>query len=141
MASSRSSDDTSVSDRALCQLLTEMDGIEEKAQVIVIAATNRIDILDKAILRPGRFDRHIEIPLPDDPAKLEILQIGCRSMPIAEDVDLLKISQRCTFFSGADIALICREAGLRALSENINVEQVQMKHFEEALQFVKSRKK
>ena len=118
-----------------------MDGIEEKAQVIVIAATNRIDILDKAILRPGRFDRHIEIPLPNDQAKLEILKIGCRNMPISEDVDLLKIAQRCTFFSGADCALICREAGLRALSSNLTAEYVEMCHFESALEFVKSRKK
>lgn len=141
MASQRGDDDTSVSDRALCQLLTEMDGIEEKAQVIVIAATNRLDILDKAILRPGRFDRHIQIPLPDDEAKLEILKIGCRNMPIADDVDLEKISKLCTFFSGADIALISREAGLRALSQDIHTEKVQMCHFEEALKFVKSRKK
>ena len=95
MASSRSDDDTSVSDRALCQLLTEMDGIEEKAQVIVIAATNRLDIIDKALLRPGRFDRHIEIPLPDPEARLEILKIGCRNMPIAEDVDFEHISKQC----------------------------------------------
>ena len=141
MASKRGDDDTSVSDRALWQLLTEMDGIEEKAQVIVIAATNRIDILDKAILRPGRFDRHIEIPLPNDQAKLEILKIGCRNMPISEDVDLLKIAQRCTFFTGADCALICREAGLRALSSNLTAEYVEMCNFESALEFVKSRKK
>lgn len=106
MASSRSDDDTSVSDRALCQLLTEMDGIEEKAQVIVIAATNRLDIIDKALLRPGRFDRHIEIPLPTPETRLEILKIGCRQMPISEDVDLEKLSKSCPFFSGADMALI-----------------------------------
>jgi len=141
MASARGDDDTSVGDRALCQLLTEMDGIEEKSQVIVIAATNRLDILDKAILRPGRFDRHIQIPLPDDTAKIEILRIGCRSMPIDKDVDLDSIAKRCTFLSGADISLICREAGLRALSQDINTELVKMDHFEDALQFVKSRKK
>jgi transitional endoplasmic reticulum ATPase len=106
MASARGDDDTNVSDRALCQLLTEMDGIEEKVQVIVIAATNRLDILDKAILRPGRFDRHLEIPLPNDDAKLEILKIGCRNMPLDPDVDLSQISKSTAFFSGADMALI-----------------------------------
>ncbi|CAI2359267.1 unnamed protein product [Moneuplotes crassus] len=141
MASARGDDDTSVGDRALCQLLTEMDGIEEKSQVIVIAATNRLDILDKAILRPGRFDRHIEIPFPDDEGKLEILEIGCRDMPLAEDVDLTAIAKRTTFFSGADIALVCREAGLLAIREDIETKEVKMCHFEEALQSVKTRKR
>lgn len=73
MATQRGADDTSVSDRALCQLLNEMDGVESRAKVIVVAATNRLDIIDTALLRPGRFDRLIKVPLPKKEARKQIL--------------------------------------------------------------------
>jgi SpoVK/Ycf46/Vps4 family AAA+-type ATPase len=93
MATQRGSDDSSVSDRALCQLLNEMDGVESRAKVIVVAATNRLDIIDTALLRPGRFDRLIYVPLPDEGARLQILEIGFKKMNLAEDVDLAQIAK------------------------------------------------
>ncbi len=80
MATQRGNDDTSVSDRALCQLLNEMDGVESRAQVIVVAATNRLDIIDTALLRPGRFDRLIYVPLPSQAAREQIFKINTSKM-------------------------------------------------------------
>ena len=88
MATQRGGEETSVSDRALCQLLNEMDGVESRAKVIVIAATNRLDIIDTALLRPGRFDRLIRVPLPDVTAREQILKLGFKKMPLADDVNL-----------------------------------------------------
>lgn len=80
MATQRGDDDTSVSDRALCQLLNEMDGVEARAQVIVVAATNRLDIIDTALLRPGRFDRLVHVPLPTYDTRKDIFKINVRKM-------------------------------------------------------------
>lgn len=84
MATQRGDDDTSVSDRALCQLLNEMDGVEARAQVIVIGATNRLDIIDQALLRPGRFDRLIYVPLPDKVTRKDIFDISLKKMQCSE---------------------------------------------------------
>jgi len=115
------------------QLLTEMSGLEELKGIVVIAASNRPDIIDPALLRPGRFDRQILVPAPDEKARLEILKIHTRNMPLAKDVDLEELSKKTENFSGADIEALCREAAMIALRENLNAKEVKQKHFNEAL--------
>lgn len=124
MATQRGGDETSVSDRALCQLLNEMDGVESRAKVIVIAATNRLDIIDSALLRPGRFDRLIKVPLPDMKAREQILTIGFKKMPLSKDVDLKQIALNSEGLSGAEMSLVCREAGLKALTFDSQIEKI-----------------
>jgi len=119
VAPPRGSDVNHVTDRLVNQLLTEMDGIEKNSGVIVIAATNRPDMIDPALLRPGRFDRMIEVPLPDKKARLEIFKIHTRNMPLAEDVNLDALAELTEGMSGADIAGICREAGLMAIRRTL----------------------
>ncbi len=129
--------DSGVTDRIVNQLLTEMDGLERLEGVVVIGATNRPDILDPALLRPGRFDRLIYVPPPDEKARFEILKVHTRRMPLAEDVNLAELAKRTEGYTGADIELLVREAGLLALRESINVDKVYARHFEEALKRVK----
>jgi transitional endoplasmic reticulum ATPase len=131
------STDSGVTERVVSQLLTEIDGLERLEGVVVIAATNRPDIIDPALLRPGRFDRLIYVPPPDEKARLEILKVHTRKMPLAEDVDLLEIAKKTEGYTGADIEVLVREAGLLALRENINIDKVYARHFEEALKKVK----
>jgi transitional endoplasmic reticulum ATPase len=114
-----------------------MDGIEPLQRVTVIAATNRPDLLDPALLRPGRFDRLIYVPPPDKKARLEIFKVHTRRMPLADDVDLEKLAEMTQGYTGADIAAVCREAALIALRENMKPVPVSMKHFEKALQAIK----
>mgnify|MGYP000445092008 CR=1 FL=1 len=128
LAPRRTSDGSSkVTERVVAQLLTEMDGIEELRGVVVMAATNRPDLLDPALLRPGRFDRLIYVPPPDEEARLEILKIHARGMPLAGDVDLAEVARRTEGFSGADLKAVCFEAGMMALREGS--EEVGMRHF------------
>jgi transitional endoplasmic reticulum ATPase len=101
--------------RVVAQLLTMMDGLEERGQVVVIGATNRVDAIDAALRRPGRFDREIEIGVPSEPDRIEILKIHTRGMPLAEDVSLETLSQQTHGFVGADLAALAREAAIRAL--------------------------
>ena len=101
--------------RVVAQLLALMDGLESRGRVVVIGATNRPNALDPALRRPGRFDREIEIGVPDRQGRLEILQIHTRGMPLAEDVDLEKLANMTHGFSGADLAALCKEAAMRAL--------------------------
>nr|NAZ25711.1 AAA family ATPase [Thermofilum sp.] len=129
--------DSGVTDRIVNQLLTEMDGLERLEGVVVIAATNRPDIIDPALLRPGRFDRLIYVPPPDEKARLEILKVHTRRMPLAEDVDLLEIAKKTEGYTGADLAAVCKEAALAALREAGKPTKVTKKHFEQALQIVK----
>ncbi len=133
-----------VSEKVLNQLLTELDGIEELNDVVFIAATNRKDLLDPALLRPGRIDREIEVPLPDEKARLEILKIHTKNMPLAKDVDLEKIAKETEGFNGADLEAICMEAGLLAMREHIKegkeLKEIGMKYFEEALKKIKKKK-
>ncbi len=103
--------------RTLTQLLAEMDGFDPLDDIKVIAATNRKDILDPALLRPGRFDRHIEIPLPDEDGRYEIFKIHTRDMNLTDDVDLRKLAKMTEGASGADIKAICTEAGMIAIRE------------------------
>ena len=137
--------DSGVTERVVSQLLTEMDGLERLEGVVVIAATNRPDIIDPALLRPGRFDRVIYVPPPDEEARLEILKVHTRRMPLAEDVDLREIARKTEGYTGADLEVLCREAGLAAIRENIKKRiqggqedyKVYARHFEEALKRIK----
>jgi transitional endoplasmic reticulum ATPase len=101
--------------RVVAQLLTMMDGLEERGQVVVIGATNRVDAIDAALRRPGRFDREIEIGVPSEIDRIEILKIHTRGMPLAEDVSLNVLAQQTHGFVGADLAALAREAAIRAL--------------------------
>jgi transitional endoplasmic reticulum ATPase len=129
--------DSGVTERVVSQLLTEMDGLEKLEGVVVIGATNRPDILDPALLRPGRFDRLVYVPPPDRAARLEILKVHTRRMPLAEDVDLERIADATEGYTGADLAALCREAAILALREAHKPTKVQMKHFLKAMEVVK----
>ncbi|ATU08585.1 proteasome-activating nucleotidase [Methanohalophilus portucalensis] len=116
--------------RTMLQLLSEMDGFEPRGQVKIIAATNRIDLLDPALLRPGRFDRVIEVPIPDDKAREDILRIHTRHMNLADDVDMTKLAKMANGLSGADLKIIVKEAGMFVLRRR--GEQITMKDLTEA---------
>ena len=135
-----------VTERVVSQLLTEMDGLEELHNVTVIAATNRPDILDPALLRPGRFDRLVYVPVPDKEARKEIFKIHLKGRPLAEDVDIDALAEKTEGYTGADIEAVCNEATILALREFIQSgkdpekpedAKITMKHFEEALKRVK----
>jgi len=121
-----------VTETVVNQLLTEMDGIETLENVIIIGATNRPDILDPALLRPGRFDTRIIVPVPDKEARLEIFKIHTRRMPL-DNVDLNELAKKTHGYSGADIEAVCREAAMIALREDIKSKKVSREHFEKAL--------
>ena len=125
--------DTAVTERVVSQLLTEMDSIESLNNVIVIAATNRPDLVDPALLRPGRFEKIIYVPPPDKRARLEILKVHTRKVPLADDVDLEKIAELTEGYSGADLEALVREAALTALREDMNAKYVRMRHFLNAM--------
>jgi transitional endoplasmic reticulum ATPase len=144
--------DSHVTERMISQILSEMDGLEALHNVVVIAATNRPDIIDPALLRPGRFDRVIEIGMPDQEARLDILKIHTAKRPLAEDVDLAAISKRTDGRSGADLANVTNEAVMLAIreyvlagrpqdEEEIEKYRIEGKHFDEALKKVKPSKK
>ncbi|MEK6856748.1 MAG: CDC48 family AAA ATPase, partial [Nanoarchaeota archaeon] len=126
-------DNSGVTERVVNTLLSEMDGLEELKDVIVMAATNRPDMLDPALLRPGRFDRMILVSVPDEKSRLEIFNINTKDMPLATDVDLVKLAKEAKLYTGADIENVCKEAGILALRENLKAREVTMKHFEDAL--------
>ena len=117
-------------EQTLNQLLVEMDGFEGGEGVIVIAATNRPDVLDPALLRPGRFDRQVVVGLPDVKGREEILKVHMRKLPLADDVNAMTIARGTPGFSGADLANLCNEAALFAAREN--GKQVRMEHFDKA---------
>ncbi|PIY60131.1 ATPase, partial [Candidatus Woesearchaeota archaeon CG_4_10_14_0_8_um_filter_47_5] len=131
------SSDSHVSERVVNQLLTEMDGLESLADVIIIAATNRPDIVDPALLRPGRFDRIILTPVPDLPGREAIFTVHTHSMPLAKDVDLKALATGTDGYVGADIEAVCREAAMLALRANIEATEVTKKDFESALEKIK----
>lgn len=110
---------SAVTDKVVNQLLTELDGMEEPKDVVVIAATNRPDIIDPALLRPGRLDRVILVPVPDEKARLDIFKIHTRSMNLAEDVNLEELAKKTEGYTGADIEALCREAAMLAVRESI----------------------
>ena len=129
--------DSGVTQRVVNQLLTEMDGMEELHDISVIAATNRPDIIDPALLRPGRFDRHVEVGLPDQKSREAIFKVHTKDMPLAEDVDIKELAEKTEGFVGADIEAVCREAVMLTLREDIESEEVYMSEFEKAMKKVK----
>merc|ERR1712227_1097487 len=156
-----SGDAGGASDRVINQILTEMDGMGSKKNVFIIGATNRPDIIDSAILRPGRLDQLIYIPLPDEPSRLAILKACLRKSPVAKDVDLSYLSKILHGFSGADLTEICQRACKLAIRESIDadirrekekqkagattmdvddeepVPEITKRHFEEAMRFAR----
>ncbi len=129
--------DSGVTDRIVNQLLTEMDGMQTLKEVVIIGATNRPDLLDSALLRPGRFDRVLYVPPPDEKARLQIFKIHTRDMPLAKDVNLEELAKITEGYTGADIEALCREAALTAARENIEAKEINARHFMEALKKVK----
>ncbi|MDL2260926.1 proteasome-activating nucleotidase [Methanimicrococcus sp. OttesenSCG-928-J09] len=121
--------------RTMLQLLAEMDGFDGRGDVKIMAATNRKDLLDPALLRPGRFDRAIEVPMPEESARLEILQIHTRKMNLDPEVDLVKLAKETAGFSGADLNAVAREAGIFVLRRRGNV--VTMQDLKDAVKKVK----
>ena len=145
--------DSMVTERVVSQLLTELDGIQSLQGVVVLAATNRIDMVDPALLRAGRFDKLIQIPLPDKEARMEILKIHVKGVPIAKDVDLERIVESTDGFSGAEMSSLANTAVSIVLQEFIShypkpedaqkhVDEaiVEMQHFQEAIKKVRSSK-
>ena len=127
-----------VHDQVLNQLLAEMDGLEELRGVVVIGATNRPDMLDPALLRPGRFDRLLLVSPPDKKGRLEIFKIHTKNMPLAKDVKLEELADKTEGYVGADIEAVCREAALLALREDMNAKEVKKKYFEKAMNKIKA---
>ena len=145
-----SSGDSNVTERVISQFLTEMDGLEELRNVIIIAATNRPDIVDPALLRPGRFDRLLLVPPPDPEARKQIFRIHTKKTPLAEDVKLDELARKTEGYTGADIASICNTAVMLSIKEHIGKAKdaedakkrakglkVAKRHFDEAMQKVK----
>ncbi len=132
LAPVRGGEDGSTWERVVAQLLTSMDGVESLNNVMVMAATNRPDMIDPALLRPGRFDKLVLVGKPNTTARLRILEVHTRKMPL-KDVDLKSIAERTDGYVGADLAALCREAGLVAYREDHDSECVTMEHFETAL--------
>ena len=112
--------DSGVGERVVSQLLTELDGLEELEDVVVIATTNRPDLIDTALLRPGRLDRHVHVPVPDEEARRKIFAVHTDDKPLADDVDLDDLASRTDGYVGADIEAVCREASMAASREFIN---------------------
>ena len=139
IASARSGNDTDsgVTKRVVNQLLTEMDGLEELQDVAIIAATNRPDILDAGLMRPGRFDRHIQVKEPDEEARLSIFKVHTKDMPLADDVNLKKLAKNTEGYVGADIEAVCREAAMLTLRNDLEATEIPYKYFKEAIDKVK----
>jgi transitional endoplasmic reticulum ATPase len=122
-----------VTERIVNELLTELDGLEELHGVVIIAATNRPDIIDPALLRPGRFDEMILVPVPDDKTRLEIFKVHTKKMSLADDVVIGNMVELTKDFTGADIAAVCKKAGRFAMREDINATEVKLSHFLSAI--------
>jgi len=145
------SSDSNVSERVISQLLTELDGLEALHDVVVIGATNRPELIDPALLRPGRFDRSITVDLPDRETRKEIFKIHTRDRPIDSEVDFEELAKKTKEMSGADIASICNEAVMLSIrdvvksgkaedKEDIQKSKIKQEHFDEAYQKVKKKK-
>lgn len=140
--------DSGVGERVVSQLLTELDGIEDLDDVVIIAATNRPDLIDSALLRPGRLDRHVHVPVPDEEARRAIFEVHTEDKPLADNVDLDRLARRSDGYVGADIEAVSREASMIATREfigNVDPEDIDgsvdnvritMDHFEQAFEEV-----
>jgi transitional endoplasmic reticulum ATPase len=142
--------DSNVTERLISQLLTELDGLEILTNVVVIAATNRPDIIDPALLRPGRFDRLLYVPPPDRDSRLQIIRIHTKKKPLADDMDIDRLAGSTDGYTGADIASLSSAAVMLALREHVSKYmdpkeadshlqelKVHMKHFEEAMKKIR----
>ncbi|TKX47509.1 AAA family ATPase [Halorubrum sp. SD690R] len=139
------SGDSGVGERVVSQLLTELDGLESLEDVVVVATTNRPDLIDSALLRPGRLDRHVHVPVPDEAARRRIFEVHTRDKPLADDVDLDALARKTEGYVGADIEAVAREASMNAsrefigsvtreeVGESVGNVRVTMEHFEDAL--------
>jgi len=144
----RTTGDSGVGERVVSQLLTELDGLEELEDVVVVATTNRPDLIDSALLRPGRLDRHVHVPVPDGDARRAIFEVHTRNKPLADDVDLDALAHDTEGYVGADIEAVCREASMAATREfigTVSAEEapksvgnvrITAEHFEQALEEV-----
>ena len=139
----KESDGTRVSERVVSQILTEMDGVEDLREVLILGATNRVDMVDPAILRSGRFDLILNIPYPSEDELYEILKIHTRGKPISKDSGLKELASRAAGLSGADIELLCQRASIIAIREHLKNRKKKLriteKHFAEALDEIKSK--
>ncbi|KAG2185796.1 hypothetical protein INT43_002233 [Umbelopsis isabellina] len=127
----------SVQERVLSTLLNEMDGVEAAASVLIIGATNRPDMLDAALMRPGRFDKIIYVPPPDFVSRQQIMKVHTKNIPLAEDVDLEEIADQTNLYTGADLQNLCREAAIIALRQDKSATNVSQANFEAALKVAK----
>jgi transitional endoplasmic reticulum ATPase len=137
--------DSLVAERVISQFLTELDGIEELKGVLVLAATNRPDLVDPALLRPGRFDLVLELPMPDEQVREMIFRVHAKGKPLARDVDLKWLAKEAGEFTGAEVEAVCQEAAMRAIREAIERKadakiSLTMIHFRAALDYMKARK-
>jgi AAA family ATPase len=130
---------TSVKERVLAQILTELDGVNVLNNVIIIAATNRPDLIDKALMRPGRLDRIVYVKLPDEETRRDIFTIKLQRMPIATDVSIQRLVEATSGYSGAEISAVCQEAALNALEQSFDSQHIATEHFEHALVVVRPR--
>lgn len=130
---------SSVKERVLAQMLTEMDGVNALQNVTIVAATNRPDLIDSALMRPGRIDRIVYVRLPDAATREEIFRIKMRRMPVAEDVEVAELVRETEGYSGAEVQAVCQEAALKALEEDFETEWVRRKDFVKALAIVQRR--
>jgi len=123
-----------VTERVVNTILAEMDGLEELQSVVVIGATNRPNLIDPALLRPGRFDELVYVSVPDEAGRVRILEVHTAKMPLADDVDLASLARRTDRFTGADLEDLVRRAGLSALRQSLDNANVGMEQFERALE-------
>jgi transitional endoplasmic reticulum ATPase len=131
------SGDDHVTERVVNQLLTEIDGLQELTDIVIMGATNRPDIMDTALLRPGRFDRILLVPAPEKESRREIFNVHTKGMPLDKDVDMEALINKTEGYVGADIESICREAAIFALREDMKAKVIKMEHFEMALKKVR----
>jgi transitional endoplasmic reticulum ATPase len=129
--------DSNVTERVVNQLLTEMDGLQELQDIVIIAATNRPDIIDPALLRPGRFDRILMVPSPDTKTRKKIFEVHTRGMKLAKDVNINALVEHTEGYAGADIEAVCREAAILTLRKDMEAKNVKQEFFEEALKKVR----
>jgi transitional endoplasmic reticulum ATPase len=145
--------DSMVTERVVSQLLTELDGIQALSGVVVLAATNRVDMIDTALIRPGRFDKIVFVPMPDKAARHKILEIHSKDKPIGSDVDLSKVADLADSFSGADTSSVANTAVSLVLHEYLakyptpeeaakhaSEAHIMMRHFEEAVKKIKTQR-
>ena len=136
IASRRGVTDSPVSDKFVNQILTEMDGLEEMNDVVIIAATNRPDMVDPGLLRPGRFDRIILTPVPDKKCREEIFKVHTKKMPLVKEVDIKELAAKTEGYAGADIEAVCREAAMITLRKDPKSSTVGMDAFIAAIEMI-----